>query len=91
MGTLRLRYVSYLLRLWQVQEQEQLAWRASLQDASTGARCGFSDVEALIAFLRSETATPAWRDEPAASRPGCGANVESGSSSTDTGCKGSSP
>jgi hypothetical protein len=30
MGTLRLRYVSYLLRLWQVQEQEQLAWRASI-------------------------------------------------------------
>ncbi len=91
MATLRLRYLAYLLRLWQVQEQEQLAWRASLQDARSGARRGFSDVEGLIAFLRSEMAKGASGDEPAASSPGCRANAESGSSSTDTGCKRTSP
>lgn len=55
------RYLSYLLRLWQIESQGQLVWRASLQEARTGERRGFPDLEALIAYLREETA--AGRDE----------------------------
>lgn len=56
MGTHRPRYLAYLLRLWQVQDREQFAWRASLQDAHTGECRGFPDLETLLAFLRTETA-----------------------------------
>ena len=47
----RLRYLAYLLRLWQVKDGDQLVWRASLEDSHSGQRQGFPDVEALIAFL----------------------------------------
>ena len=50
------RYLSYLLRLWPVQENEHTTWRASLESAHTGERQGFADVEALSAFLREQTA-----------------------------------
>jgi hypothetical protein len=50
------RYVSYLLRLWQVASQGRLVWRASLEEARTGQRRGFPDLEALFAFLSEETA-----------------------------------
>jgi hypothetical protein len=50
------RYISYLLRLWQIESQGQLVWRASLEEARTGERCGFPDLEALFAYLREQTA-----------------------------------
>jgi len=50
------RYISYLLRLWQIESQGQLMWRVSLEEARTGERHGFPDLEALIAYLREETA-----------------------------------
>jgi len=50
------RYISYLLRLWQIESQGQLMWRASLEEARTGERRGFPDMEALIAYLREQTA-----------------------------------
>jgi len=59
------RYVSYLLRLWQVESQEGPAWRASLEHASTGERRGFASLADLIAFLEQETA-PADEGEPRA-------------------------
>jgi hypothetical protein len=46
-------YHSYLLRLWQ--ETPHAAWRASLQNAATGERRGFSDLESLFTFLRTQT------------------------------------
>jgi hypothetical protein len=59
----RRRYVSYLLRLWQVQSEEGLVWRASLEHASTGERRGFAGLEDLCAFLEQET-TSGDEDEP---------------------------
>jgi|GEM_PF-2297034 len=50
------RYLSFLLRLWPVKENEHTVWRASLESAHTGERQGFADVEALSAFLREQTA-----------------------------------
>jgi len=50
------RYTSYLVRLWQIESQGQLVWRASLEEARTGERRGFPDIEALFAYLREQTA-----------------------------------
>ena len=49
------RYLSYLLRLWQIKSEDELVWRASLESPHTGERCGFASLEALFAFLRQQT------------------------------------
>lgn len=49
----RRRYLAYKLRLWQVGEDAKV-WRASLEDAHTGARHGFGSLEALLVFLEEE-------------------------------------
>ena len=61
------RYLSYLLRLWQIESQGQLVWRASLEQARTGERRGFPDLAGLIAYLREETAVAT--DEGVGGRP----------------------
>ena len=58
MGTQSPRYLAYLVRLWQVQDRGVFVWRASLEDAHTGERHGFSDVKSLAAFLAEQTAGP---------------------------------
>jgi hypothetical protein len=55
MTTQEPRYLAFMLRLWQVRENGEFAWRASLEDAHTGERRGFSSLEMLIAFLRQQT------------------------------------
>ena len=50
----RRHYRSYLLRLWGVQNGEVFVWRASLEDARTGERLGFAELEQLFAFLRQQ-------------------------------------
>lgn len=42
-------YHASLLRLWR--EGERGPWRASLQDADSGERVGFADLERLFAYL----------------------------------------
>ena len=54
MATGQLAYLSYLLRLWRASGGDPHLWRASLEDPSTGERTGFSDLEALIAFLLTQ-------------------------------------
>jgi hypothetical protein len=49
------RYVSYLLRLWQVRCGEGAAWLASLENARTGERRGFASLDELFDFLRQRT------------------------------------
>ena len=46
------RYHSFLLRLWQVKENEHTTWRASLESSHTGERWGFAGLDAVCAFLR---------------------------------------
>jgi len=58
MGTQPPRYLAYLVRLWQVQDKGVFVWRASLEDAHTGERHGFSDVKSLFTFLAEQTAGP---------------------------------
>jgi len=47
-------YVSYLLRLWKVMERGQVTWRASLEGTRDNRRLTFSDLEALLSYLRIE-------------------------------------
>jgi hypothetical protein len=48
-------YASYLLRLWAIEDQGRLVWRASLESPHSGERWGFASLDALFAFLRQET------------------------------------
>jgi hypothetical protein len=48
------RYLAYMLRLWQV-GGDKMVWRASLENAHTGARQGFASLNALFVFLEDET------------------------------------
>jgi hypothetical protein len=70
-------YLSYLLRLWRVREQEPEAWRASLQRPGSSERIGFRSLDELFAFLRRQTGTAqGWEAErdggPGAREPGPG-------------------
>ena len=55
-------YLSYLLRLWQVDGAKPM-WRASLESVGTGARHGFATLEALFDFLEAETQDSAAEEE----------------------------
>ena len=48
------RYRAYMLRLWQVDDEEGPTWRASLESPHTGERRGFASLEALVAFLTNQ-------------------------------------
>lgn len=51
------RYGAYLLRYWEVRSDrpgQPSTWRFSLEEAGTGEKRGFRDLEALVAFLREE-------------------------------------
>jgi hypothetical protein len=50
-------YYSFLLRLWQISSRGKVVWRASLESAQTGERCGFADLVSLFAFLEEQTGT----------------------------------
>ncbi|MEW5961633.1 MAG: hypothetical protein AB1801_28275 [Chloroflexota bacterium] len=47
-------YVSYLLRLRQVQSDNRLTWVVSLQNTATGEKHCFATIEALVDFLWTE-------------------------------------
>ena len=47
-------YLSYLLRVWQVHGEADPLWRASLESPQTGERLAFTDLDALVAFLREQ-------------------------------------
>ncbi|MBN1813294.1 MAG: hypothetical protein JXA14_15770 [Anaerolineae bacterium] len=49
------RYLSYLLRIWAVDQNGSRIWRASLESSTTGERLGFPDLDTLLAFLRQRT------------------------------------
>jgi hypothetical protein len=47
-------YLSYLLRLWRVSDEEKAVWRASLESPHTGERRGFANLAELFTFLEKE-------------------------------------
>lgn len=46
------RQYSYLLRVWQVEDQEKPIWRALVKDAFTDQQTGFASIEELCDFLK---------------------------------------
>ncbi|OGO42302.1 MAG: hypothetical protein A2W36_00235 [Chloroflexi bacterium RBG_16_58_14] len=50
--TLRNGYLAYLVRLWQVNQNGDLTWRAYLEDAHSGESRGFTSLDGLFGFLR---------------------------------------
>ncbi|MEJ2750952.1 MAG: hypothetical protein P8183_24050 [Anaerolineae bacterium] len=48
-------YVSYLLRLWQAEDNGESVWRASLESSQTGQRWAFANLDEALAFLRAQT------------------------------------
>jgi hypothetical protein len=51
------RYGAYLLRYWEVRSDrpgQPSTWRFSLEEAGTGERRGFRELEALVAYLERE-------------------------------------
>ena len=53
------RYISYLLRLWQVSDGRRPVWRAMVEDPRSGERRGFASPELLFAFLCDQMGRPA--------------------------------
>jgi hypothetical protein len=51
----RPRYLSYLLRLWQVKDRQGWIWQASLESPTTGKRWGFQNIDGLMDFLQGQT------------------------------------
>jgi hypothetical protein len=54
MSKQRRDYLSYLLRLWRTDDEEEAEWRASLESPYTGERRGFATVTDLFSFLERE-------------------------------------
>ena len=50
----RPRYLAFMLRLWEVGDQDGSTWRVSLESPHTGERQVFASLEALMAFLQTE-------------------------------------
>lgn len=50
------KYLSYMLRLWQLVVDGQPVWRASLESAQTGQHRGFASLIQLTTFLEAEMA-----------------------------------
>jgi len=48
-------YRSFLLRLWQVEQDGCFTWRCSLEETRTGQRRNFASLQALLDYLLSET------------------------------------
>jgi len=45
-------YLAYLIRLW---HEEGVGWRATVEDPHTGDKKAFSNLDALLSFLREQT------------------------------------
>jgi hypothetical protein len=54
----RAAYRSFLLRLWQVEENGDWIWRCSLDETGTGRHKKFVDLESLFRHLKAETGAP---------------------------------
>ena len=70
MTHLRRGYLSYLLRLWQVNEGTDAPWRASLENPQTGARRGFATLAELFSHLEGEVRRVARGQAPGPDGPG---------------------
>ena len=49
-------YLAYMLRIWSVTDTGKIFWRASVENAQTGERRGFANLDDLFEYLRSQAA-----------------------------------
>jgi hypothetical protein len=54
-------YVAYMLRIWRAEGQAGSSLRASLEDARSGERRSFPDLEALYRYLKERVEGPVER------------------------------
>jgi hypothetical protein len=52
------RYTSYLLRLWWTDDPQPHACRVALESTQAGERWTFSDLDSLLAFLKTQAGAP---------------------------------
>ena len=57
------RYRAYLLRMWSMEHEGQVRWRASLEDPQTGQLVGFGDLDSLFDFLKGKALDASRTDE----------------------------
>lgn len=55
METEKAAYRSFLLRLWQVEQNGDWIWRCSLEETGTGSHQNFVNLDALFSYLSIET------------------------------------
>lgn len=46
------KYHAFLLRLWQIENEDENIWRVSLEDSRTGEKHGFASLEAAWQYLK---------------------------------------
>ena len=51
-------HLAFLLRLWRVDNGQEMIWRASLQDVRTGERLGFAGLDEAVAYLQQQLESP---------------------------------
>jgi hypothetical protein len=90
--TTRQGYLSYLLRIWRA-GGEGPAWRASLDDVTTGERRAFGSLEGLFAFLRERAAAAeaTGPDEDGSAGPAAGEGQQACADETRPGPPGDPP
>ena len=54
MNEIQRAYVSYLLRLWQAQDNGEWTWQGSLESPQTGQRWVFANLDDVLAFVRAQ-------------------------------------
>jgi hypothetical protein len=63
-------YMAFLLQLWCVTDEDGVVWHASLEDAYTGERKGFANVQILYAFLTQQLVDASWQPRSAPNQKG---------------------
>lgn len=58
MKTEKATYRSFLLRLWQVEQNGDWIWRCSLEETGTGRHKQFVNLDGLFGYLNAETGGP---------------------------------
>ena len=61
------RYLSFLLRLWKVEDPDHPGWRASLEDPHTRQVTSFSSLATLYEYLLQLTGSTSSPGEPSMS------------------------
>ena len=60
----KLRYFSYLLRLWETDDNGYRVWRVSLEIPGTGERHGFASLADLLVYLEQEMESDTVHEPP---------------------------